>query len=105
MILHIVRRDQTGADRNNKRRKFNIIFLVTYNHLSMLLYRCMCKRRDNQQGRSYPRVTSFDALKQLTDICAHLITFSSRKYFILNKLSCFKSKHTFSEVREHYLFF
>ena len=52
-------------------------------------------------AHEYPRVTSFDALKQLTDMCAHLITFSSRKYIILNKLSCFKSKHTLSEVREH----
>ena len=52
-------------------------------------------------AHEYPRVTSFDALKQLTDICAHLITFSSRKYIILNKLSCFKSKHTLSEVSEH----
>jgi len=50
----------------------------------------------------YPRVTSFDALyKQSTGICAQLITFSSRKYIILNKLSCFQSKHTFWEVREH----
>ena len=49
----------------------------------------------------YPRVTSFDALKQSTDICAHQITFSSRKFIILNKLSCFQSKHTFWEVREH----
>ena len=39
--------------------------------------------------------------KQSTGICSHLITFSSRKYIILNKLSSFKSKHTFSEVREH----
>jgi len=32
----------------------------------------------------YPRVTSFDALKQPTDICAHLITFftSSANYTI-----------------------
>ena len=49
----------------------------------------------------YPRVTSFDAVKQSTDICAHRITFSSRKFIILNKLSCFQSKHTFWEVREH----
>ena len=49
----------------------------------------------------YPRVTSFDALKQLISICAHLISCSCRKYIILNKLSYFKSKHTFSEVREH----
>ena len=50
----------------------------------------------------YPRVTSFDAIKQSTDICAHRITFSSRKFIILNKLSCFQSKHTFWEVREHH---
>jgi len=50
---------------------------------------------------NYPRFTSFDALKQSTGICAHLITFSSRKYIILNKLSCFESKHTILEVREH----
>jgi len=31
----------------------------------------------------YPRVTSVDALKQSTGICAHLITFSSRKYIVL----------------------
>ena len=49
----------------------------------------------------YRIVTSFDALKQSTGICAHLITFSSRKYIILNELSCFQSKHTFWEVREH----
>ena len=49
----------------------------------------------------YPRVTSLDALKQSTDICAHRIIFSSRKNIILNKLSCFQSKHTFREVREH----
>mgnify|MGYP007091377607 CR=1 FL=1 len=49
----------------------------------------------------YPRVTSFDALKQSTYICAHLITFSSRKNIKLNKLSCFKSNHTFWEVREY----
>ena len=49
----------------------------------------------------YPRVTSFDALKQSTDIRAHQITYSSRIFIILNKLSCFKSKHTFWEVREH----
>ena len=53
-----------------------------------------------KQG-NYPRVTSFDALKQSTDICTHLVTFSSRKYIILDKLSCFQSKHTFREVREH----
>ena len=53
-----------------------------------------------KQG-NYPRVTSFDALKQSTDICIHLITFSSRKYIILDKLTCFQSKHTFREVREH----
>ena len=52
----------------------------------------------------YPRVTSFDALKQSTDICAHQINFSSRKFIILNKLSCFQSKHTFWEVREHLFF-
>ena len=50
---------------------------------------------------NYPRVTSFDALKQSTDICAHQITFSSRKFIILNKMYCFQSKHTFWEVREH----
>ena len=33
----------------------------------------------------YPRVTSFDAIRQSTDICAHRITFSSRKFIILNK--------------------
>jgi len=49
----------------------------------------------------YPRVTSFDARKQSTDICAHRITFSSGKIIILNKLYCFQSKHTFWEVREH----
>ena len=49
----------------------------------------------------YPRVTSFDVLKQSTDICAHRITFSSRKFIILNKLSCYQSKHTLWEVREH----
>ena len=49
----------------------------------------------------YPRVNSFDALKQSTDSCAHRITFSSRKIIILNKLSCFQSKHTFWEVRKH----
>ena len=53
---------------------------------------------------SYPRVTSFDALKQSADICAHRITFSSRKFIILNKLSCFQSKHTFWEVRTSFLF-
>ena len=52
-------------------------------------------------SEAYPRVTSFDALKQSTDICAHRITFSSRKFIILNKLSCFQSKRTFWEVREH----
>jgi len=31
----------------------------------------------------YPRVTSFDAIKQSTDICAHRITFSSWKFSIL----------------------
>jgi len=55
----------------------------------------------NSLTQNYPRVNSFDALKQSTDICAHLITFSSRKYIILNKLSCFQSKHTPWEVREH----
>ena len=53
------------------------------------------------QSMVYPRVTSFDALKQSTNICAHRITFSSRKYIILNQLSCIQSKHTFWEVREH----
>ena len=53
----------------------------------------------------YPRVNSFDALKQSTDICGHRITFSSRKFIILNKLSCFQSKHTFWEVREHLFLF
>ena len=48
----------------------------------------------------YPKVTSFNALKQSTDICAHLITFSSRKNIILNKRFCFQSKHTFWEARE-----
>ena len=57
-----------------------------------------------KQG-NYPRVTSFNALKQSTDICIHLITFSSRKYIILDKLSCFPSKHTFWEVREHLFLF
>jgi len=33
----------------------------------------------------YPRVTSSDAFKQSTGNCAHLITFSSGKYIILNK--------------------
>jgi len=46
-------------------------------------------------SHTYPRVTSFDALKQSTGICAHLITISSRKYIMLNKLSCSQSKHTF----------
>ena len=46
----------------------------------------------------YPRVTSFDVIKQSTDICAHRITFSSRKFIILNNPSWF---HTFWEVREH----
>ena len=49
---------------------------------------------------SYPRVTSFDALKQSKGICEHPITFSSSKYITLNKLSCFQSKHTFWKVRE-----
>ena len=53
----------------------------------------------------YPRVTSFDALKQSTDICADLITFSGRKYIILNKLSCFQLNYTFWEVREHLFLF
>jgi len=64
----------------------------------------MCVQQISYQYKCifyYPRVTNFDALKQWTGICAHLITFSSRKYIILNKLSCFQSKHTFSEVREH----
>ena len=51
--------------------------------------------------RVYPRVISFDALKQSTYICAHRIPFSSRKYIILNKLSCFQEKYTFRYVREH----
>ena len=57
--------------------------------------------RSSIKWSHYPRVTSFDALKQSTDICAHLITFSSRKFIIVNKLSCSQSKHTFWEVREH----
>ena len=48
----------------------------------------------------YPRLTSFDAIKQSTGICEHHITFSSSKCITLNKLSCFQSKHTFWEVRE-----
>ena len=36
---------------------------------------------------TYPRVTSFDALKQSADMCAHRNTFSSRKFIILNNLS------------------
>jgi len=51
-------------------------------------------QRSSRQ-RWYPRVTSFDALKQSTDICAHRITFSSRKNIILNKLSCFSIKAYF----------
>ena len=43
----------------------------------------------------YHRLTSFDALKQSTYICAHRITFSGRRIIILNKLSCFQSKQTF----------
>ena len=54
----------------------------------------------NEPCYTYPRVTTFDALNQSTDICAHLITFSSSKYITLNKLSCFQSKLTFWEVRE-----
>ena len=56
---------------------------------------------NNMSKHVYPTVTSFDAIKQLTDICANRITFSSRKFIILNKLSCLQSKHTFWEVREH----
>ena len=55
---------------------------------------------EQQYAPQYPRVTSFDALKQSTGICVYLITFSSRKYIILNKLSCYQSKHTFWEVKE-----
>ena len=57
--------------------------------------------QSSELGLIYPRVTSFDALKQSAEICAHRITFSSRKFIILNKLSCFQSKNTFWEVREH----
>ena len=45
-----------------------------------------------KSGRAYILVASFDALKQSTGIYAHLITFSSRKYIILNKLSRFSIK-------------
>ena len=86
-------------------------FHVTYVQLHMsqpvlLAWVCKaCRIQSNyylkQDLHHYPRVTSFGALKQLAGIFAHLITFSNRKYIILNKLSCFKSKHTFSEVREH----
>ena len=31
----------------------------------------------NKKQQDYPRVTSFDVIKQSTDICAHQITFSS----------------------------
>ena len=59
----------------------------------------------NEKGSNrythYHRVTSFGAFKQSTGINAHRITFSSRKYILLNKLSCFESKHTFWDVREH----
>ena len=63
---------------------------------------CKLQTKGLNVKQNYPRVTSFDALKESTDICAHLVTFSSRKYIIFNKLSCFKSKYTFSEVREHH---
>ena len=54
------------------------------------------------QVTKYPRVTSFNALKQSTGFCAHLhvITFPSRKNIILNKRFCFQSKHTFWEIWE-----
>ena len=51
-------------------------------------------------NNTYPRITSFDSLKQSTCICAYLITLSTRTYIILNQLFCFQSKHTFWEVRE-----
>ena len=54
-------------------------------------------------NKHYPKVTSFDALKQSTGIFAHLITFSSRKFIKLNKLSRFQSRHTFWEVIERHL--
>jgi len=51
----------------------------------------------------YPIVTSFDALKQSTEICAHRITFSSRKFIILNKLSYFNQSILFG--RSENIFF
>ena len=64
---------------------------------SWLISLAMGTTKNERTSLDYPRVTSFDALKQLTDICAHRITLSGRKFIILNKLSCFQSKHTFWE--------
>ena len=40
----------------------------------------------NKKQQDYPRVTSFDVIKQSTDICAHQITFSSRKFIFIHCL-------------------
>ena len=40
----------------------------------------------NKKQQDYPRVTSFDVIKQSTDIFAHQITFSSRKFIFIHCL-------------------
>ena len=76
-----------------------IKFMLCYVIMLLITSKHICRKKLSR-WLLYPRVTSFDAIKQSTGICAHAITLSSIKYITLNKLSCFQSKHTFWEVKE-----
>ena len=51
-----------------------------------------------------PVSTPLSNQQTLIILCTSNYFFSSRKFIILNKLSCFQSKHTFWEVRTSFLF-
>jgi len=63
---------------------------VSYKTLSDSPWDSINKGEGELQNTIYPRVASFEAVKQSTGICEHPISFSSSKYITLNKLSCFQ---------------
>ena len=56
----------------------------------------------NKKQQDYSRVTSFDVIKQSTDIFAHQITFSSRKFIFIH---CLVFNQSILFVRSENIFF
>ena len=79
----------------------NIFRKVSTISVHLFIRSCAYKKygQTNGQGDSY--ILESPVSTPLSNFCTHRITFSSRKVIILDKLSCFQSKHTFWEVREH----